>query len=184
MTNKEKYELEADAVFAFVDECHNKHNRDCLNCPYRGVAGEDEFCMVRWLYSESEAETEADEDNNTTDATNTSASIDDTSEKLLSDRCREYCDVIGNSGNLKEKLDKKILEIIKLYDSHAYFIEDFYTIDQHDLLTIEYLTSRKSWVEEMCKDIPVKWLDFEIDEVKKIIESQKEEQKKKEDTNG
>lgn len=170
MKNKEKYESEADALFAFSDECYHKHNRDCLNCPYRGVAGEDKFCMVRWLYSEAEMDADAEAETEGDAKNNNNNSISDTTKKSLSELCRIYCDLSEGSSNIKEKLDKKILEIIKLYDSRAYLIDNYTTLVRNrDLLEVEYLSLRYGYSEASCRSIPIKWLDFEIDEIIKII---------------
>lgn len=63
MLNKEKYKTFFDAFLNFNDECFDKQNKDCKNCPYNGVDGEDNCCMARWLFDEAkETENEISND--------------------------------------------------------------------------------------------------------------------------
>lgn len=101
--------------------------------------------------------------------------------KLLSEQCVEYCKLIESLSETEEKLENKILDIIQLLDHHAYSIESYSIIDEHDLLEVDYMGSYCGYVEPNSDFIPMKWLDLDIDEIMKILEAQHEKERKKEE---
>jgi hypothetical protein len=103
------------------------------------------------------------------------------SEKLFSEQFREYCKLIESLSESKEKFEDKILDIIQLYDHHAYSVESYSIIEEDDLLEVNYMGSYCGYVEPNSDFIPMKWLDLEIDEIRKILEAEYEKERKREE---
>jgi hypothetical protein len=103
------------------------------------------------------------------------------SEKLFSEQFREYCKLIESLSESKEKFEDKILDIIQLLDHHAYSVESYSIIEEHDLLEVNYMGSYCGYVEPNSDFIPMKWLDLDIDEIRKILEAEYEKERKREE---
>lgn len=102
-------------------------------------------------------------------------------EKLLSEQCREYCKLIESLSESKDRFEDKILDIIRLYDHGAYSVESYSVIEEHDLLEVNYMGSYRGFCEPNSDFIPMKWLDLELDEIRKIIEAEYEKERKREE---
>lgn len=105
--------------------------------------------------------------------------------KKLSEQCVEYCDVVKKYSGIENKIYEKILEITKLFDWHAYTIDLYYLVD--DDLKIHYTGSYMGYSDRDNCTFPLKWLDLDKEEIRKLVKADKErmrkvyeEQKKKE----
>lgn len=106
-------------------------------------------------------------------------------EVLLSEQCVEYCNIVEKYSMAEYKIREKILEIVKLYDRHAYIIDRYSHWD--DSLEAHYTGSYCGCSDYNDYVFPIKWLDREKEELRKLVEADKErmrkayeEQKKKE----
>lgn len=99
------------------------------------------------------------------------------SEKLLSQECVDYCKLIESLHETEEKLENKLLDIIQLYDHHVYLI-DSYFIYNEEFLTVNYMASYLGDSDNETCLVPIKWLDLDRSEIKKLIEAEEEERRK------
>lgn len=100
------------------------------------------------------------------------------SEKLLSTECVEYCKLIESLSETEEKLENKILDIIQLYDHHAYLINSYFIYDD-EFLTVNYMASYLGDSDDETAFVRIKWLDLDRSEIKKLIEAEEEERRKR-----
>lgn len=105
--------------------------------------------------------------------------------KKLSEQCVEYCNIVEKYSGIENKIYEKILGITKLFDWHAYTIDLYYLVN--DDLKIHYTGSYMGYSDRDNCSFPLKWLDLDKEEIKKLVEERKErlrkeaeEQKKKE----
>ena len=66
------------------------------------------------------------------------------------------------------------LEIIKLYNKFAYIIDRYYYDDDGNL-DVYYTESFQGYSDFGSQFFPVKWLDLDKEEIKKLVEAEKEE---------
>ena len=98
------------------------------------------------------------------------------SDKLLSEKCVEYCDIVKKYSTTEYKIREKILEIVKLYNKYAYTIDSY----DHDNGNLDVYYTESCYG---CRDFgynyfPVKWLDLDKEELRKVVEADKEEMRK------
>lgn len=96
--------------------------------------------------------------------------------KKLSEQCVEYCNIVEKYSMAEYKIREKILEIVKLYDRHAYIIDRYSHWD--DSLEAHYTGSYCGCSDYNDYIFPIKWLDFEKEELRKLVEADKERMRK------
>ena len=101
-------------------------------------------------------------------------------EKLFSEQFREYYKLIESLGESKDKFEDKILDIIQLYDHHAYSIESYFIYNE-EFLTVNYMASYLGDSDNETYLLRIKWLDLDRSEIKKLIEAEEEERRKREE---
>jgi Zn-finger nucleic acid-binding protein len=97
--------------------------------------------------------------------------------KLLSQECVDYCNLLENLSTTEDKIRNKLLDIIQLYDHHAYLI-DSYFIYNEEFLTVNYMASYLGDSDNETYLVRIKWLDLDRSEIKKLIEAEEEERRK------
>lgn len=158
MKNKERYRVPQERDNAFKYFCL-RHG--CLYCPIGkvvNIVAGTSSCAFHWL----EMEYKEEEDNDMNSKT----------EKLLSEQCRD----VKKYSETENKIRRKILEIVKLFDYHVCDIDDYFL--DNDNLDVYYTGSYCG-----CRDygdvfFPVVWLDLEKEEIRKLVEAKKEEWRK------
>jgi hypothetical protein len=97
--------------------------------------------------------------------------------KLLSEECVDYCNLLENLSTTEDKIRNKLLDIIQLYDHHAYSIESYFIYDE-EFLTVNYMASYLGDSDNETYLVRIKWLDLDRSEIKKLIEAEEEERRK------
>lgn len=100
------------------------------------------------------------------------------SEKLLSQECVDYCNLLESLHETEDKIRNKLLDIIQLYDYHAYLIDSYFMHDD-EFLTVNYMASYLGDSDNETYLVPIKWLDLERFEIKKLLEAEEEERRKR-----
>jgi hypothetical protein len=98
------------------------------------------------------------------------------SDKLLSEQCVEYCDIVEKYSETEDKIMRKILEIVKLYNKYAYTIDSYY--HNNGNLDVYYTESCCGCSDFGTHYFPVKWLDLDKEDLRKVVEADKEEMRK------